>query len=293
MLPRKDPIVEGRAAALRDRTAHERDAAASTRDTTADARDHVADHRDHVADRRDAVADERDRLAATTPDQVGEVVTTAHLRRALTARAAAADDRLHAHGDRSAWAGDRVRAEGDRIRAERDRDDSERDRSAASDDRDTAAHYRRETDRDPLTGALPRGAGRDALLHEMTRATRERHALLLAYVDVDAMKAVNDSGGHQAGDRLLRHVAAALRAAFRPHDLLIRHGGDEFLFVLPGMRTTAAAARMTEVNRALAITDTPGSVTAGFAQMQRGETDEQLVSRADEDLYRTKSPPAP
>jgi diguanylate cyclase (GGDEF)-like protein len=284
------------AAVVRDRTADLRDAAATDRDTTADDRDQVADHRDHIADDRDALADERDRLAQTTPDQVGESVTEAHLQRALTARDAAAADRHHAWSDRAAWAQDRARAAGDRTRAEDDRDNAEHDRAAASGDRGTAAQHRQSTDLDPLTGALHRGAGRAALLQEMTRATREHHPLVVAYIDVDQMKAVNDTGGHQAGDQLLRHVVAALRAAFRPHDLIVRQGGDEFLCILPGMRTAAAKIRMKHVNTDLAATDRPGSVTAGFAQMHPGDTDEQLTNRADKDLYRTKprsQPPPP
>lgn len=284
------------AAAERDHTADIRDAAATDRDTTADDRDQVADHRDHIADRRDAQADERDRQAQTSPDQVGESVTEAHLQRALTARDAAAADRHHAWSDRAAWAQDRARAAGDRTRAEDDRDNAEHDRAAASSDRGTAAQHRQSTDLDPLTGALHRGAGRAALLQEMTRATREDHPLVVAYVDVDQMKVVNDTGGHQAGDQLLRNVVAALRAAFRPHDLVVRQGGDEFLCVIPGMRTPAAKIRMKQVNNDLAGTDHPGSITAGFAQMQPDDTDEHLINRADEDLYRTKphrQPPTP
>jgi diguanylate cyclase (GGDEF)-like protein len=280
-------------ASLRDRTADVRDAAATHRDTTADARDRVADVRDLVAGRRDAEADERDRHAATTAARIGEPTTTAHLRTALASRDAAAADRRHAVGDRAAWAADRVRAQGDRDRAEDDRDEAERDRVAAGDDRGSAAQDRRSADLDPLTGALHRGAGQLALRQEMTGAAREQHPLLLAFVDVDQMKAVNDTGGHSAGDQLLRHVVAALRAAFRPYDLFIRHGGDEFLCVLPGMMTIEGQTRMKQVNQGLAATDRPGSISAGFAQMHPTDTLEALINRADEDLYGSKAHRSP
>ena len=61
----------------------------------------------------------------------------------------------------------------------------------------------------------------------MTRATRDHEPLVVAFVDVDQMKAINDAGGRSAGDRLLRHVARTLQSSFRPCDLLVRHGGDE------------------------------------------------------------------
>lgn len=102
------------------------------------------------------------------------------------------------------------------------------------------------------------------------------------------MKAVNDSRGHRAGDRLLRRVVTALRAAFRPYDLVIRHGGDEFLCLLPGMVAAEARTRMEQVNQNLAATDGPASITAGFAEMHPHDTAEQLVDRADDDLYRNK-----
>lgn len=276
------------AAAVRDSSAEVRDAAATDRDTSADVRDQAAEVRDQVAGRRDAWADERDRLGEGMTGQVGETVTAAHLRHALAARDAAAADRHHAADDRAAWASDRTSAERDRTHAEDDRDDAHRDRTASGGNRGTAAHDRQTADLDPLTGALHRGAGQAALLRETARAAREHEPLVVAFVDVDQMKVVNDSGGHSAGDRLLRHVVASLRAAFRPYDLVTRHGGDEFLCLLPGMVTAEARTRMEQVNHSLASTDGPASITAGFAEMHPDDTAEQLVDRADDDLYRNK-----
>jgi len=270
------------AAALRDDTADVRDTAATHRDTIADDRDQVADTRDQVAGRRDTLADERDRLAERTLDQIGELVTAAHLQRTLATRAAAAADRHHASADRAAWAINRTHAEDDR-------NDAERDRTASSDDRGSSARDRQVAGLDSLTGALQRGAGRLALVREMAHSTRERTPLVVAFVDVDQMKAMNDSEGHSAGDQLLQYVVATLQAAFRPYDLIIRHGGDEFLCVLPGMRASVAQTRMREVNQWLAATDRPASVTAGLAEMCRGDTDEQLVARADRALYRARA----
>ncbi|MBA2695858.1 MAG: GGDEF domain-containing protein, partial [Actinobacteria bacterium] len=72
------------------------------------------------------------------------------------------------------------------------------------------------------------------LEREMARSSRAREALSVAFIDVDHLKQVNDTRGHAAGDRLLQHVADALRSRLRSYDLVVRYGGDEFICVMPG-----------------------------------------------------------
>jgi len=71
-------------------------------------------------------------------------------------------------------------------------------------------------------------------------------------VDVDGLKAMNDSRGHAAGDQLLREIADSIRAHLRPYDLSVRYGGDEFLCALPDMTMAEAAERFALVNAHLA-----------------------------------------
>ena len=108
----------------------------------------------------------------------------------------------------------------------------------------------------------------------------------MAFVDVDHLKAVNDSGGHEAGDRLLVRVAAALRARLRSYDLVVRYGGDEFVCILPGVAEAEAEDRLALVNKDLAG---HGSVTVGVATAVEGEGAAALMARADDRMYELRT----
>jgi diguanylate cyclase (GGDEF)-like protein len=122
------------------------------------------------------------------------------------------------------------------------------------------------------------------LEREMDRARRTSEALVLAFVDVDGLKRVNDSKGHLAGDALLLGVADALRACLRSYDLIMRFGGDEFVCALPNAETERVHDRFAEVSNALATGPTGGSITVGFAELAADDSAEELVRRADADL---------
>lgn len=85
---------------------------------------------------------------------------------------------------------------------------------------------------DGLTGALNKAALREQMVGVVDLARRSDRALVLAYVDLDGFKAVNDGWGHSAGDRVLTSFASGAREAIRSYDLLARIGGDEFILVL-------------------------------------------------------------
>jgi diguanylate cyclase (GGDEF)-like protein len=74
---------------------------------------------------------------------------------------------------------------------------------------------------------------------------------VVAYVDGDGLKAVNDSHGHAAGDEVLRNVARGLRRHMRSYDLTVRMGGDEFLCALPDVSIEDAAARFGDLSQDL------------------------------------------
>jgi diguanylate cyclase (GGDEF)-like protein len=219
--------------------------------------------RDRAADDRDRAAEGRD-LAAQTRDR-------------------AADDRERKGGRVSV--SDRGQAARDRERAAQDRAEASRDRERAAHDRRQAARDRSHAGIDGLTGALRRERGLADLQVEIDRVRRSDGRLVLAFVDVDGLKAINDAEGHAAGDQLLRDVAAALRAGLRSYDLVVRHGGDEFLCALPGTDVEGARRRFDEVVTSLMKHCPLASVSIGLAALDRGDTLDELTARADGALY--------
>lgn len=219
------------------------------RDRMAEDRDRMADERDRMAEGRDNAADQRDRSG----------------RRFSTSQAQRAAD--------------------DRERAARDRVGAARDRRRAAHDREQSARDREEAGIDGLTGALRRDRGRSDLAREIDRARRSDGRLVLAFVDVDGLKAINDVRGHAAGDELLRDVGVALRSRLRSYDLVIRYGGDEFLCALPGTDLEGAQRRFDEVTRELTGRNAHASVSTGLAEFEDADTLDRLVARADAALY--------
>jgi len=96
---------------------------------------------------------------------------------------------------------------------------------------------------------------------------------------------------------MLLEVANSLRATLRSYDLIIRYGGDEFVCAISGVNLADAAQRLALVNEALAEGLEHGSVTFGLAELQRDDSSEDLVARADAALYqerrRRRNPASP
>jgi diguanylate cyclase (GGDEF)-like protein len=137
--------------------------------------------------------------------------------------------------------------------------------------------------RDDLTGAVTRRAGREWLSGEVDRAHRLRSPLAVIYVDVDGLKAVNDTSGHAAGDHLLTASATALRDSVRAYDIVARFGGDEFVCALPGADISVAESIFSRARVVLSSLYPTASMSAGFAELRRDDSSDELVNRADRD----------
>ena len=87
--------------------------------------------------------------------------------------------------------------------------------------------------RDPLTGLRNRAYFNDAIQLELSRSRRYKRQFTLMMADLRGFKIINDTLGHQEGDRILIGIAGVLRDQLRDSDWIVRYGGDEFLFVLP------------------------------------------------------------
>ena len=147
---------------------------------------------------------------------------------------------------------------------------------------------------DALTGLANRRAAEERLEQETDRVARYARPLALLLADVDGLKQVNDIHGHQAGDQVLRELAARLSRVVRASDLLARWGGDEFVVICP--ETDAGAAAMVAGKL---VREARGPIDAGDVVVMCGlsvgwatanlEVDaRRLVLSADKALYRSK-----
>ncbi|MDQ2964783.1 MAG: GGDEF domain-containing protein, partial [Chloroflexota bacterium] len=236
-----------------------RSTTAQTRDATADQRDQVAETRDEVGVARDTRATDLARIASAP-----EASLTRQLEE-LAAKAAA----------------DRARAAADRARAARDRAEAAVERARLEAEL-RSAHL------DELTGAYRREMGRLALSNEITRARRSDGRFVLAFVDVDRLKEVNDRDGHAAGDRVLQKVIHTIRARLRSFDPIIRYGGDEFVCGLSGTDLAEAERRFDAISQTLEA-DASVGISVGFAALTVGDTAEELTERADAAMLEVKA----
>jgi diguanylate cyclase (GGDEF)-like protein len=119
---------------------------------------------------------------------------------------------------------------------------------------------------------------------ELERADRTGASLVLAFIDVDGLKEVNDDQGHLAGDTLLQLLGKTLRASVRPYDVIVRYGGDELLCAMPNLGASEARARFERIAAVLTAADAKHSVTFGLAEAEPADTLQGLIARADADL---------
>lgn len=148
---------------------------------------------------------------------------------------------------------------------------------------------------DVLTRIMNRRGITVSLLDAMAQAERYRTPLSVAMADVDQFKRINDTQGHETGDKILAQIASLLSETLRMPDKVGRYGGEEFLIVFP--HTTLAQSRKIAERMRVAIEKADfgpvGSgritISVGVTQFQKGEDLEHVLSRVDKALYEAKS----
>lgn len=152
---------------------------------------------------------------------------------------------------------------------------------------------------DPMTG-LPNA--RSLQLHfdkEVKRASRNEGSFQLLVLDLDGFKAVNDTHGHKAGDRMLKEIGAVIKNQLREYDFLARYGGDEFVAIVPDTDSTDVMELARRIEEAvhdfsLNFGDEAEAARVGVSigtacYPIHGETFDQIIVSADKAMYLTKS----
>ena len=153
---------------------------------------------------------------------------------------------------------------------------------------------RRVSRTDALTDLPNRRAMVEELHTEVGRARREGLPLAVVMLDVDRFKDVNDTCGHEAGDKVLQALSLALRKALRAYDVCARWGGDEFLVLLPGTDRAGAQDVGGKLRKAVEALPVPSLVgqglglSVGIAVLGPDESVDALLRRADEAMYAAK-----
>lgn len=161
--------------------------------------------------------------------------------------------------------------------------------------RDHIEEQRQKSLLDPLTGLPNRAAWSERLELEVARRQRYGGQLLLAVLDIDHFKRVNDSYGHLAGDRVLKIIAGELHKRLRKTDFIARFGGEEFVLLLPSTPLESGVQLLETLRAAIEacpfhFKGEPVTVTlsAGIVEFIDGVSTDEVFERADQALYRAK-----
>lgn len=148
---------------------------------------------------------------------------------------------------------------------------------------------------DPLTGLPNRAAWGERLQHEVEQWQAHGKPLLIAMLDLDHFKRINDGYGHLAGDKVLKIIATQLRKHLRPIDFIARFGGEEFVLLMPDTPLAAGLDLIEKLRAAIEacpfhFKGEPVTITTsiGVSAFRTGDRSDHVLKRADEALYRAK-----
>ena len=148
---------------------------------------------------------------------------------------------------------------------------------------------------DPLTGLPNRAAWGERLQHEVEQWQAHGKPLLIAMLDLDHFKRINDGYGHLAGDKVLKIIATQLRKHLRSVDFIARFGGEEFVLLMPDTPLAAGLDLIEKLRVAIEacpfhFKGEPVTITTsiGVSAFRTGDRSDHVLKRADEALYRAK-----
>lgn len=150
---------------------------------------------------------------------------------------------------------------------------------------------------DPLTGLPNRESFKEKLEIALARQQRTKHTLIVILLDLDGFKSVNDTYGHETGDKVLREAAKRMKESLRPYDTAARYGGDEFLILIEGidrMDYVESVARKLIETLARPIIEPMREIRIGaslgiaFSRPDENLSVDILIRRADQAMYETK-----
>lgn len=242
------------------------------------------------------------RIAAEANEQLGDLASAL----SFTRRAHAAYEELVGRSARARFIALEVSHQIDAVRHARDEAENDRRRleelnqklhEQVEETRRLQVQLQEQALRDPLTALHNRRYLFEVAPRLLELAERQGSTLCVVLLDLDHFKSLNDSFGHQAGDEALKAFAELLQSRLRRTEAVCRHGGEEFVVVMPDVALAGAEAvlaRLLEACQGLQLQHRGRalprmSFSAGVAQYPRhGETLDQLLSRADRALYKAK-----
>lgn len=146
-----------------------------------------------------------------------------------------------------------------------------------------------------LTGVANRGYGEEVLVQRLEEVRRKVTSLAVFFIDVDHFKRINDELGHVTGDVVLRMVARSLSGAMRPYDLLVRWGGEEFLAVMPGVKShelfeigDRLRSLVESSSRIYSESKVCVTISVGGCLAQADDTVTSLLDKVDRLMYKSK-----
>ena len=146
---------------------------------------------------------------------------------------------------------------------------------------------------DPLTGVFSRRSGEEIISMQWSIAQRADQQLALAFIDLDHFKSINDSFGHEAGDKVLRDFATQFSKSLRSSDSLLRWGGEEFLLIMPNTSLEKASHALQRMQASgFGVRPDGEMLTASIGLAERIEDQlqdqKQLLELADKRMYQAK-----